>query len=98
VFSRFVWFYCVSTFSLPADQLVALDVWIPQRSASSHFVPSDLTASSANPPPSQEAQIFAPRLGLYMAPWIRDQMFYALSLLQALNLFWYYLILRILVR
>ncbi|KAJ7334016.1 TLC domain-containing protein [Mycena albidolilacea] len=46
----------------------------------------------------QEAQIFAPRLGLYMAPWIRDQMFYALSLLQALNLFWYYLILRILVR
>ncbi|KAJ7836057.1 TLC domain-containing protein, partial [Mycena olivaceomarginata] len=42
----------------------------------------------------QEAQIFAPRLGLYMAPWIRDQMFYVLSLLQAFSLFWYYLILR----
>ncbi|KAJ6449693.1 longevity assurance proteins LAG1/LAC1 [Mycena vitilis] len=44
------------------------------------------------------AQIFSPLTGLYMAPWMRDQMFYSLCVLQVLNCFWYYLILRILVR
>ncbi|KAJ7035756.1 hypothetical protein C8F04DRAFT_1097280 [Mycena alexandri] len=43
-------------------------------------------------------QIFSPRTGIYMALWMRDQMFYALCVLQVLNLFWYYLILRILFR
>ncbi|KAJ7450988.1 hypothetical protein B0H11DRAFT_2246568 [Mycena galericulata] len=46
----------------------------------------------------EEAQVFAPMQGLYMALWMRDQMFYSLCVLQALNLFWYYLILRIIVR
>ncbi|KAJ7863665.1 TLC domain-containing protein [Mycena leptocephala] len=44
------------------------------------------------------AQIFAPLQGLYMAPWMRDQMFYSLCILQALNLFWLFLILRVVVR
>ncbi|KAJ7779508.1 TLC domain-containing protein [Mycena maculata] len=44
------------------------------------------------------AQVFAPRKGLYMAPWMRDQMFYSLCVLQALNVFWYWLIVRIIVR
>ncbi|KAJ7107861.1 TLC domain-containing protein, partial [Mycena epipterygia] len=44
------------------------------------------------------AQIFSPRTGLYMATWMRDQMFYSLCILQVLNLFWYYLIWRIIVR
>ncbi|KAJ7267738.1 longevity assurance proteins LAG1/LAC1 [Mycena rebaudengoi] len=35
---------------------------------------------------------------VYMPLWMRDQMFYALCILQALNLFWLYLIVRILVR
>ncbi|KAJ7016051.1 hypothetical protein C8F04DRAFT_1166548 [Mycena alexandri] len=43
-------------------------------------------------------QVFSPRTGIYMALWMRDQMFYALCVLQVLNLFWYYLILRILFR
>ncbi|KAJ7190987.1 TLC domain-containing protein [Mycena pura] len=46
----------------------------------------------------RHAQIFSPRAGLYMPPWMRDQMFGALCVLQGLNLFWYYLIIRILVR
>ncbi|KAJ7739003.1 longevity assurance proteins LAG1/LAC1 [Mycena metata] len=46
----------------------------------------------------KEHQIFSPRTGIYMALWMRDQMFYALCVLQVLNLFWYYLILRILFR
>ncbi|KAJ7624071.1 longevity assurance proteins LAG1/LAC1 [Mycena polygramma] len=46
----------------------------------------------------KHAQIFSPLTGLYMAPWMRDQMFYSLCVLQVLNCFWYYLILRILIR
>ncbi|KAJ7085141.1 longevity assurance proteins LAG1/LAC1 [Mycena belliarum] len=44
------------------------------------------------------AQVFAPSKGLYMATWMRDQMFYTLCILQALNIFWYYLIIRVIVR
>ncbi|KAJ6554212.1 TLC domain-containing protein [Mycena capillaripes] len=44
------------------------------------------------------AQIFSPLTGLYMAPWMRDQMFYTLCILQLLNIFWYYLIWRVLIR
>ena len=33
-----------------------------------------------------------------MARWLRQQIFLALFLLQCINLFWYYLIIRILVR
>ncbi|KAL0572422.1 sphingosine N-acyltransferase lag1 [Marasmius crinis-equi] len=36
--------------------------------------------------------------GTYLAGWMKYQVFIPLSLLQLLNLFWYYLILRILVR
>ncbi|KAJ6557031.1 TLC domain-containing protein [Mycena vulgaris] len=46
----------------------------------------------------KHAQIFSPSTGLYMALWMRDQMFYTLCILQVLNIFWYYLIWRILVR
>ncbi|KAJ7456183.1 longevity assurance proteins LAG1/LAC1 [Mycena latifolia] len=46
----------------------------------------------------KHAQIFSPSQDLWMAPWMRDQMFYTLCILQALNLFWYYLIIRIIVR
>ncbi|KAJ7923137.1 TLC domain-containing protein [Mycena leptocephala] len=35
----------------------------------------------------KHAQIFSPRTGLYMATWMRDQMFYTLCILQALNIF-----------
>ncbi|KAF7365879.1 Longevity assurance proteins LAG1 LAC1 [Mycena venus] len=43
-------------------------------------------------------QIFSPSTDIWMAPWMRDQMFYTLCILQVLNLFWYWLILRILYR
>ncbi|KAJ6462133.1 longevity assurance proteins LAG1/LAC1 [Mycena sanguinolenta] len=46
----------------------------------------------------EPAQVFRPLEGLYMALWIRDQMFFALCVLQGLNLFWGWLILRILYR
>ncbi|KAJ7245926.1 TLC domain-containing protein [Mycena haematopus] len=46
----------------------------------------------------ESAQVFRPLEGLYMATWIRDQMFLALCVLQGLNLFWGFLILRILYR
>jgi hypothetical protein len=47
---------------------------------------------------SHHARRFAPLDDVYMPLWMRDQMFYALCILQALNLFWLYLIVRILVR
>jgi len=37
-------------------------------------------------------------MGVYMAPWMRYQVFIPLVLLQFLNLFWYYLMVRILYR
>ncbi|KAJ7182868.1 longevity assurance proteins LAG1/LAC1 [Mycena crocata] len=43
----------------------------------------------------KHAQIFSPSQGLYMAPWMRDQMGGALCVLQLLNAYWYFLILRI---
>ncbi|KAF9464458.1 TLC domain-containing protein [Collybia nuda] len=36
--------------------------------------------------------------GVYLVEWMRNQIFLALGLLQLLNLFWYYLMMRILVR
>ena len=36
--------------------------------------------------------------GVYLAGWMRYQIFLPLFLLQLINLFWYYLIIRILVR
>lgn len=36
--------------------------------------------------------------GVYMAGWLQQQMFLALFLLQCINLLWYYLILRLVVR
>ncbi|KAF8897629.1 TLC domain-containing protein [Infundibulicybe gibba] len=38
------------------------------------------------------------KLGVYMPRWMQDQIFLALGLLQLLNVFWYYLIVRIAVR
>ena len=36
--------------------------------------------------------------GIYMTGWMQQQIFLALFLLHCINLFWYYLIIRILVR
>ena len=41
---------------------------------------------------------WAPETGAWLAPWMRYQIFTPLALLQLLNLFWYFLILRILFR
>ncbi|KAJ7668042.1 TLC domain-containing protein [Mycena rosella] len=41
---------------------------------------------------------WAPVEGIYFVWWMKHQMFGALALLQALNLFWYYLIIRVAVR
>jgi len=38
---------------------------------------------------------WAPETGAWLAPWMRYQIFTPLLLLQSLNLFWYFLILRI---
>ncbi|KAJ6626537.1 TLC domain-containing protein, partial [Mycena sp. CBHHK59/15] len=46
----------------------------------------------------EHARQWNPRAGAWMALWMRDQMFYTLCVLQALNLFWYYLIIRVVVR
>jgi acyl-CoA-dependent ceramide synthase len=39
-----------------------------------------------------------PADGTYLAGWLQYQVFIPIALLQGINLFWYYLILRILVR
>ncbi|KAJ7682702.1 TLC domain-containing protein [Mycena polygramma] len=44
------------------------------------------------------AQRWAPEEGIYLAGWMKYQVFIPIALLQAINLFWYFLILRILVR
>ncbi|KAJ7665528.1 TLC domain-containing protein [Mycena rosella] len=46
----------------------------------------------------EHAQQWIPAEGSYLAPWMKYQVFVPIALLQALNLFWYYLILRIVVR
>ncbi|KAF9055413.1 longevity assurance proteins LAG1/LAC1 [Hymenopellis radicata] len=46
----------------------------------------------------EAARVWHPPSGYWMPPWIRYQMFIPLALLQGLNLFWYFLIMRILVR
>ncbi|KAJ7283555.1 longevity assurance proteins LAG1 LAC1 [Mycena rebaudengoi] len=46
----------------------------------------------------EQAQAWIPEEGSWLAPWMRYQVFIPIALLQALNLFWYFLILRILVR
>jgi len=47
-------------------------------------------------PPS--TRIWSFKDGTYLPPWIQHQIFLALLLLQFLNLFWYYLMIRILYR
>jgi len=42
-----------------------------------------------------ESMQWAPQTGAWLAPWMRYQVFTPLFLLQLLNLFWYFLILRI---
>ncbi|KIO32764.1 hypothetical protein M407DRAFT_241245 [Tulasnella calospora MUT 4182] len=44
------------------------------------------------------AQQWAPETGAWLAPWMKWQIFAPLALLQAVNLFWYFLIWRILLR
>ncbi|KIO32763.1 hypothetical protein M407DRAFT_18228 [Tulasnella calospora MUT 4182] len=44
------------------------------------------------------AQQWAPETGAWLVPWMKWQIFVPLALLQALNLFWYLLIWRILLR
>ncbi|KAJ7253887.1 TLC domain-containing protein [Mycena rebaudengoi] len=46
----------------------------------------------------KQSQAWSPADGIWLAPWVRYQIFAALALLQALNLYWYVLILRVLVR
>ncbi|KAJ7180187.1 longevity assurance proteins LAG1/LAC1 [Mycena crocata] len=46
----------------------------------------------------ERARQWAAAEGSYLAPWMQYQVFIPIALLQALNLFWYYLILRIVVR
>jgi len=46
----------------------------------------------------EHAQQWAPEEGSYLAGWMKYQVFIPIALLQALNLFWYFLILRIAVR
>jgi acyl-CoA-dependent ceramide synthase len=45
-----------------------------------------------------EAQQWHPSEGIWLVWWMRWQMLFGLGALQLLNLFWYFLILRILVR
>jgi len=47
---------------------------------------------------SQSARSWSPSKGVWMAPWMRWQIFTPILLLQLLNLFWYFLIWRILWR
>lgn len=47
---------------------------------------------------SESTKVWRAVHGTYLAPWMRYQIFLALGVLQLLNLFWYYLMMRILVR
>jgi acyl-CoA-dependent ceramide synthase len=46
----------------------------------------------------ERARRWAPSEGCWFPRWIRDQILLGIGALQVLNLFWYFLILRILVR
>ncbi|KAJ7068362.1 longevity assurance proteins LAG1/LAC1 [Mycena amicta] len=46
----------------------------------------------------EEAKRWFPEDGVWLVWWMKPQIFFALALLQLLNLFWFYLILRILIR
>ncbi|KAJ7498822.1 longevity assurance proteins LAG1/LAC1 [Mycena latifolia] len=46
----------------------------------------------------EHARQWTPAEGSYLVGWMKYQVFIPIALLQALNLFWYYLILRIIVR
>ncbi|RSH88614.1 hypothetical protein EHS25_002841 [Saitozyma podzolica] len=48
--------------------------------------------------PVSERQLFSPLDDIWMAPWMKWQIFIPILLLQFINLFWYFLILRILFR
>ncbi|KAJ7232419.1 TLC domain-containing protein [Mycena rebaudengoi] len=43
----------------------------------------------------KQAQAFIPAEGIWLAPWVRYQVFVPLVLLQALNIYWFVLILRV---
>jgi acyl-CoA-dependent ceramide synthase len=46
----------------------------------------------------ESSRVWSPKEGAWMPVWVKHQMFLAIGALQVLNLFWFYLILRILVR
>jgi acyl-CoA-dependent ceramide synthase len=46
----------------------------------------------------EAARVWAPETGAFLAPWMQNQIFIPMLLLQMLNLFWYYFILRIALR
>ncbi|KAL7416753.1 TLC domain-containing protein [Mrakia frigida] len=46
----------------------------------------------------QYTRVFRPSLGVWLAPWMKYQIFIPILLIQLLNLFWYFLILRIMIR
>lgn len=56
---------------------------------------SDLRFRSSR---SASTRFFDPPSGHWLAPWMRYQIFVPIFVIQLLNAFWYYLILRILVR
>lgn len=47
---------------------------------------------------SESNRVWAPETGAWLVWWMKYQLIFPISLLQLLNLFWYYLILRIVIR
>lgn len=60
--------------------------------------PSSLTFAHTRTDPSPSARRWSPADGVYLPGWIKHAMLASLGALQLLNLFWYALVLRILVR
>lgn len=72
-------------------------VWIEQPIAVPCVVFFSVSISS-NPVTSEGAKVWSFENGTYLVDWVRYQMFLPLILLQFLNLFWYSLMVKILVR
>ena len=62
------------------------------------FVLRKLSAAKFTNLHSASARFFHPKDGVWMVDWMRYQIFIPILLLQFLNLFWYYLMCRILYR
>lgn len=62
------------------------------------FFSTYLSFCSTKEPLSETAKRWSPEDGVWLAPWMRYQIFIPLLLLKFLNIFWYFLICRIAVR